>query len=390
VFSARTSWIASPNLLAQAVARRRAARQPLLDLTESNPTRVGLGLPPDELAQALANPHSAGYDPHPLGLPEARAAICGYYRSRSIPADPDRMVVTASTSEAYAFLFKLLADPGDEVLVPQPSYPLFEYLAGLESVRTVGYPLRYDGEWHLDAQAIRSALSSRARALVVVSPNNPTGSFLKKDELERLVEICDSRGLALLSDEVFADFPFGPDEQRVESVLTSSKVLSFALSGLSKIAALPQLKIGWLVASGPDEEVSRAMQRLEIIADAYLSPNTPAQLALARVLERRHLVQSSIRERLRANWDALRALHSPEAAWQPLRVEGGWSAILRIPAIRSEQEWAVGLVEQDGVLVHPGFFFDFPSEAYLAVSLIVEPEVFREGLQKIDRRIARS
>jgi len=273
------------------------------------------------------------------------------------------------------------------VLVPEPSYPLFEYLAGLESVTARGYPLRYDGEWHLDREALRQAVGPRTRAVIAVRPNNPTGSVVKRDELGFLSKLCAERGLALLCDEVFADYPLEAAGDAARSVLEQAGALAFALSGVSKIAALPQLKVGWLVACGPPALVGQAMERLEIVADSYLSPGIPAQLALAPVLAQRHLAQEPLRQRLRENLAALDALHTSRSAWQRLKVEGGWSAVLRVPATRSEQEWAVRLVEEEGVLVHPGFFFDFPSPAYLAVSLIVPPAELREGLERVARRL---
>jgi len=316
---------------------------------------------------ALADERACAYEPHPLGLEPAREAVRAYYAARGLEAPPARSVVTSSTSEAYASLFKLLCDPGDEVLVPEPSYPLFEYLAGLESVTARGYPLRYDGEWHLDREALRQAVGPRTRAVIAVRPNNPTGSVVKRDELGFLSKLCAERGLALLCDEVFADYPLEAAGDAARSVLEQAGALAFALSGVSKIAALPQLKVGWLVACGPPALVGQAMERLEIVADSYLSPGIPAQLALAPVLAQRHLAQEPLRQRL--------------------KVEGGWSAVLRVPATRSEQEWAVRLVEEEGVLVHPGFFFDFPSPAYLAVSLIVPPAELREGLERVARRL---
>jgi aspartate/methionine/tyrosine aminotransferase len=389
MFSSRTSWDVSPNPLAAALSRRQAAGAPTLDLTESNPTRAGVTIPLETLHRALADPRAGLYEPDPLGIPAARQAIGRYYADRGIEAPPERIVVTASTSEAYSFLFKLLANPGDEVLVPAPSYPLFEFLAGLESVRTVGYPLRYDGEWHIDSDCLEQALSPRTRAIVAVSPNNPTGSYLKRGELELLTRVCQERGLALLCDEVFADFPLEPAREQVASVIGAPGLLSFALSGASKIAALPQLKVGWLVASGPEPELSGALKRLEIISDTWLSASTPAQLALGTVLAERHLAQAPLLERLRENLATLKAACGPTAPWSPLKVEGGWSAVLRVPSARSELEWALALLEQEGVLVHPGFFFDFPSGAYLSVSLLCRPEVFREGIGRLARLIER-
>lgn len=383
MFSARSRFETSANALALALERRRASGGDLIDLTESNPARVGLAFPAQALREALAHPRAAAYEPDPLGLLEAREAIAGYCASQGAAARPSRIAITASTSEAYGFLFKLLADPGDEVLVPAPSYPLFEFLAALESARPVAYPLSYDGEWHLDGSALAEAAGARARAVVVVNPNNPTGSFLKRDELELLCAFCRERGLALLSDEVFSDYAFGPDPRRAPSVLGQEEVLAFSLSGLSKVAALPQLKIGWIAVGGPEALAAEAMERLEIIADTYLSASTPSQLAVPRVLAQRELAQGPLRERLAQNRAALRALRPADAPWELLKVEGGWTAVLKVPRARSEQEWATRLVEEHGVCVHPGFFYDFPREGYLAFSLIVEPAAFREAIGRL-------
>ncbi len=389
LFSERSRFETFPNPLARAVSRRRTSRRELIDLTESNPTRTGLLFPRQVLFEALADPAASLYDPEPFGLPLARSAIALYYADRGLAVPPDQIVVTASTSEAYGYAFKLLADPGDEVLVPAPSYPLFEFLATLDCARAVPYALAYDGEWHLDRRALEQAAGGRTKAVAVVSPNNPTGAFLKLDELEFLAGFCRERGLALLSDEVFSDYAFGPDPRRAPSALVQAEALTFALSGLSKVAALPQVKIGWLAASGPAPLVEQAMQRLEVIADTYLSPSTPAQRALPKLLAQRSLAQEPLRERLRKNLGTLRALRPADAPWQPLEVEGGWSAILQVPRALPEEQWATLLVEEDGVLVHPGYFFDFPREGYLAISLIVEPDLFREAILRLSARLCR-
>jgi len=388
MFSVRTGWNAAANPLSEAIARRRARGLELLDLTESNPTRVGLGFPEEALRELLSQPGNARYEPDPFGMPRAREAVAGYYGERGVGIDPAQVLLTASTSEGYAWLFKLLCDPGDEVLVPAPSYPLFEFLAGLEAVHVAGYPLRYDGEWHLDVAELATRVTPRTRALVVVSPNNPTGSYLKRSERAGLGALCREHDLALVSDEVFADYELVADDTRATSVLEEPQSLVFALSGLSKVAALPQLKLGWLVVGGPAHLRDAALLRLEIIADSYLSVGTPPQRALAALLARRAPVQRAIRERVRANLEVLRGQQSPQAPWQVLRVEGGWSAVLRIPRSRSEQEWVVGLAEEQGVVVHPGFFFDFPGEGFLALSLIVEPRVFREGTRRLARALS--
>ena len=293
---------------------------------------------------------------------------------------PSRILLTASTSEAYSYLFKLLANPGDEILVPRPSYPLFEALAGLDSVRAVQYPLRYDGVWHVDFDALERAVTWRTRAMVVVNPNNPTGSFLKRDEAARLEIFAAGRALAILSDEVFADYGFGEDPARVVTLADTRTALTFVMSGLSKIAGLPQMKLGWIVASGPGNE--RALDRLEWIADTFLSVATPVQVALPRLLEISEGIRAQIRARTAANLALLRALTLRSAA-NVLTVEGGWYAVLQVPRTQSEEQWAIALLRDYNVLVQPGFFYDFESEAFLVVSLLTEAATFEKGVRRI-------
>jgi len=379
-WSRRLDWNLGENALARAL---RGRREPFVDLTESNPTRAGLA-PGLDLA-ALADPRALRYQPEPRGLSSAREAVSAYYAdSRGAAVDPERIFLSASTSEAYALLFKLLCDPGDSVLVPEPSYPLFAYLTALEAVEAVPYPLRFDGEWHLDAHALHPG--PRTRAVLAVSPGNPTGAFLKQDERERLAEVCSRAGCALICDEVFADFALGPDPRRVPTVLAHDDVLAFALSGLSKVCGLPQLKLGWCAACGPEEEVRGALQRLELIADTYLSVSTPVQLAAPALLAGRHAFQERVLDRLRSNRASLLRERSAGAPWDVLPTEAGWLAILSVPRTRTEEEWALSLL-QEGVLVHPGYFFDFTSGAHLVVSLLVPEGDFARAAQTIARAL---
>jgi alanine-synthesizing transaminase len=332
--------------------------------------------------EALATSASLRYEPAPFGIRSAREAVARDLTAHGPPVDPSRVVLTASTSEAYAFLFKLLADPGDEILIPAPSYPLFEHLARLESVRAVPYRLAYDGAWHLDLQAVKAAVSDRTRAIVVVSPNNPTGSYLKKDELAGL----SSLELPIVSDEVFARFPLGEDRGGVSALEHRAAPLVFSLGGLSKLAGLPQLKLAWMVAGGERERVDAALARLEIIADAFLSVGAPVQHALEAILASRATAEDAIRCRTRGNLAALGGALQGSAA-SVLDVEGGWYAIVRLPRTRSEEDWVLGLLETDGVYVHPGHFFDFAEEAFVVVSLLTPEEIFREGVERLVARV---
>lgn len=382
MFSARTCWDLTPNPLARLLEAKRRAGVAIIDLTESNPTRAEIPYAADLLA-ALAHPDALRYDPNPRGLPAARAAVAADYARRGLAVGPERLLLTASTSEAYALVFKLLCDPGDAILVPRPGYPLFDYLAGLEPVRVDHYPLEYDREWRLDPLAVERAARPETRAVVVVNPGNPTGSFLKRDEAAALTELCTQRGLALISDEVFADYAFRDDPRRAASLAGDGPALAFVLGGLSKSCRLPQLKLAWLAVCGPAALRKEAMARLEIAADAFLSVGTPVQLAAPILLGRRSELQAPIAERVGRNREALATALTGASPASLLEAEGGWYAILRIPATVPEEERVIQLLLDHDVLVHPGYFFDFPREAHLVLSLLPPPAVFSEGVDRI-------
>lgn len=384
-FSHRVPEVLAPNRLARAVAARRAAGRVVIDLTETNPTTVGLRHAPEALA-ALAAPEGVRYAPHPFGLLSARRVVAAEYARRGLSVDPESIVLTAGTSEAYAFLLKLLADPGDDVLVPVPSYPLFDHLARLEGVGLAPYRLDFDGTWRVDADALARAATSRSRAVFVVSPNNPTGSYLKRPELEAVAAFCAAHGLALVGDEVFFDYPLEPPESPPASVLAQREVLTFALGGLSKSALWPQMKLAWIAMAGPEALVAAARERLELIADTYLSVSTPVQLALGALLAAGASRRAEVRSRLATNLTALRRAAAAYPACRALPVEGGWSAVVQVPATRSEEALVLELLEEDGVLVHPGYFFDFPREAFVVLSLLVDPGEFARGVERLCRR----
>ena len=381
MFSSRLQWDVRPNRLSQLIAAKQRGGARILDLTESNPTRTGFRYP-DEIVAAFEDPRVLAYEPAPAGTDEARRAVSAYYALRGQPVDPGRILLTASTSEAYAYLFKLLCNPEDRVLVPRPSYPLFEYLANLESVAVGQYPLFFHGEWGIDLDALRAVITDRTRAVVLVNPNNPTGSYVKLPELEALVRLCAERGMALVSDEVFADYAFGEDGARVSTLVGVEGCLTFSMSGLSKIAGLPQMKLGWIVVSGPEALRKEAREKLEWIADTYLSVSTPVQCVAGKLLRAGEAVQRQIRERTAANLAAAREALAGSAA-DLLAVEGGWYVTVRVPRVRSEEEWTLGLLAERDVLVAPGFFFDFGAEAFLVVSLLAEPQVFLEGVRRL-------
>lgn len=378
-FSGRLQWHPSHNRLAGLREEKRASGSVVLDLTESNPTRAGFSYD-SRMLGALASAEGLRYDPASCGLTSARKAVAEYYEARGVAVDPSHVLLTASTSEAYSYIFQLLADPGDEILSPRPSYPLFEFLAGLSSVTMRQYPLRYDGVWHLDFPALERLVTPRSRAIVVVNPNNPTGSFLKRDELQRLEDFALRHELAIISDEVFCDYGFGPDQERVTTLVGDRRVLTFSMSGLSKVAGLPQLKLGWIVASGPGYE--QALEALDLIADTFLSVATPVQIALPELLSSGASIQQQIAARTAANLRSLQ--HGLDgSAGSVLNVEGGWYGVVRVPATHSEEEWALRLLRERDVLVQPGFYFDFETEAFLVLSLLTAPETFEEGLRRL-------
>jgi alanine-synthesizing transaminase len=385
VFSSRLSWDSTPNPLYAALARKRTQGVAILDLTESNPTRAGFSYDEAALLAALADPAGLVYDPSPRGLPAARAAVASYYAERGRAVDPDSIFLTASTSEAYAFLFKLVADPGSEILVPRPSYPLLDTLGGLESVRLNSYMLRYDDGrgWALDFDSLRAALTPRTRAVVVVNPNNPTGSYLKPGELAGLNAICAERGLALLVDEVFSDYA-ARDLQAAAAVRTlagNSAALTFVMSGLSKVLGLPQVKLGWIQVSGPEPLRDPALARLEFVADAYLSVSAAAQHAATALLAGRSRIQEQIMDRITENQAWLERKCSGLSEVSVLIREGGWYALLKLEFPTDTH--ALALLVEDNVLYQPGYFYDFEDEHTLVLSLLTPAEIFRTGVASI-------
>ena len=385
MFSNRLPPHLETNRLTRAVAALSQAGIPIIDLTESNPTSVGFTYP-DDLFHALSADHVRRYDPQPLGLRSAREAVAADYARRGARVDPNHVVLSASSSEAYSWLFKLLCDPGDGVLVPQPSYPLFEHLTRLESVHPIPYQLRYHGRWEIDFETVIEA-PAHVRAMLLVSPNNPTGSFVTRDEARKLAGICRSRGWAIVADEVFADYPLGVDTAPTESVMDLD-VLSFTLGGASKSLGLPQVKLGWMVVGGQAQERDRAITALEIIADTFLSVGTSVQGAAPSLLAWGDAIRNQIRQRITSNLACARDVTRQFPSSTLLPVEGGWSLIARVPALRSEEALVLELLERERVLVHPGYFFDFPHEAFIVVSLIPPADQFADAFARALRFVA--
>lgn len=383
-FSTRIPANLAPNRLSLALADLREKGRTIVDLTESNPTRAGFVYPPDLLAP-LGDSRGLSYRPAPLGMPVARQAIAADFARRGCSVDPARIAVTASSSEGYSLLFKVLCDPGDEVLVPRPSYPLFEHLTRLDAVTAVPYDLDYHGSWSIDFSTVESALSGRTRAMLVVNPNNPTGNFVSGQDVERLAALCERHAVAVIADEVFADYPLHEHSPPAGLLLARTDVLGFTLGGLSKSVGLPQVKLGWIAVSGSQARVEAALLRLELACDTYLSVATPVQAAVGELLERGGTVRQQIRERISWNYRWLSARTAATPAAGLLNSDAGWYAVLQVPSIASEEDLVLQLLLEDGVLVHPGYFFDFPSECFLVVSLLPPVASFRDGSDRILR-----
>jgi alanine-synthesizing transaminase len=391
MFAKRTNWNLESNRLSVALAAHRAAGKPLIDLTVSNPTECGFRYDEEAILGALQNPAALKYEPNPRGLATARSAVARYYAERDAQVPVDDIFLTTSTSEAYSFVFRALCDPQDELLIPQPSYPLFEFLADIQDVRLLRYPLIYDYGWQIDFHALEQSITPRTRGVIVVHPNNPTGHFCKPEEIRKLNEICAARELAIIADEVFLDFALKP-EVEPPTFAGNSGALTFTMSGLSKICGLPQMKAAWLIASGPGQSKSetsaelsssgsQAAARIEVIADTFLSMNAPIQLAIPSFLAQRHGFQKQLMERVRGNLVELDRQLAKQKSCTRLAVEGGWNAVIRVPATRSDEDLALELLATRGIYVHPGHFYDFAAQGYLVVSLITGLHDFAKGIE---------
>jgi aspartate/methionine/tyrosine aminotransferase len=381
MFAKRTNWNLETNRLGAALAAHRVAGKPLLDLTVSNPTECGFHYDEEAILSALRNPAALKYEPNPRGLVVARGGVAQYYAERGAAIPSDDIFLTTSTSEAYSYVFRTLCDPEDELLIPAPGYPLFEFLADIQDVRLARYPLVYDYGWQIDFHALEQAITPRTRGVIVVHPNNPTGHFVKPEEMRRLNEICEAGEIAIIADEVFLDFAL--EEKRPVTFAAKSQALTFTMSGLSKTGGLPQMKAAWLIVSGPEARKAEALARLEVIADTYLSISAPIQLAIPAFLEQRHAFQKQVIARVNVNLSELDKRLAAQKSCSRLEVEGGWNAVIRVPATRSDEELALELLTSRGVYVHPGHFYDFTSEGIVVVSLIMPENEFSSGLEQL-------
>ena len=381
MFAKRTNWSLETNRLAAALAEHRAAGKPLIDLTVSNPTECGFLYDQEAILNALRNPAALKYEPNPRGLDVARGAVAQYYAERGVIVSNDDIFLTTSTSEAYSYVFRTLCDPGDELLIPAPSYPLFEFLADIQDMTLVRYQLIYDHGWQIDFHALEQAITPRTRGVIVVHPNNPTGHFTKLEEMRKLNEICETRGIAIIADEVFLDFAL--KEKVIPTFVANSGALTFTMSGLSKMCGLPQMKAAWLAVSGPEALRMDALARLEVIADTYLSMSAPIQWAMPTLLGQRHAFQKQVIDRVSENLSELDRQLARQKSCSRLEVEAGWNAVIRVPATHTDEELALELLATQGVYIHPGHFYDFTSEGHLVLSLITPRQTFQEGLRSL-------
>jgi aspartate/methionine/tyrosine aminotransferase len=382
MFAQRTNWNLTTNRYTREVEEARSSGRTILDLTVSNPTQCGFAYDATKILRAFENPRSLTYEPEAKGLLAAREEVARYYRQdHGVAVDPEALLLTTSTSEAYSYVFRLLCNPHDEIVVLKPSYPLFDFLADIQDVSLIPYSLQYAHGWFIDFHSLVRALTPRTRAVLLVHPNNPTGSYVRKEELEQLEELCRERNLALVVDEVFLDYALDGHKRR--TFAANHEVLTFTLSGLSKIAALPQMKVAWLAVTGPEAQVRGALDRLEIIADTYLSLNSPTQWAFPTLFAQRHELQPQILERTRRNWASLKEAIAPESSVELLDAEGGWYAVLRTKSEEADEDSAIRLLREGGILVHPGNFYDFAEDRQVVLSLITPQDEFRAGVKKL-------
>lgn len=384
-FSRRTGWERQTNEITSLYDRLKQEGAEVIDLTLSNPTACGIKYPGQEILSALSAPENLTYAPDSKGLIAARTAVAGLYRQKGIEIDPEDIFLTASTSEAYSYIFRLLADPDDTILFPSPSYPLFQFLGEINDVRLEFYPLVYDSGWQMDLGGLIEQLHPRVKAVVLVNPNNPTGNYISSKEFEHLNKICSSRNISLISDEVFFDFPL--TDIRPVSLAGSRDALSFTLGGVSKMLGLPQMKLSWIIVNGPPPLADEARQRLEIIADTFLSANIPAQNALGAWLQYREDIQGQINRRIRENFTWLKQETAGLKGSRLLNAQGGWYAVLEVSDSKTEEEWVMKLLNKYQVFVHPGFFYDFTGGTFLVVSLLPGPALFKEGMTRLLSRV---
>lgn len=380
VFSKRTDWSGGQNRLSFLTERLQKEGRDLIDLTLTNPTSCGFRSQNQTLLESFKSAENLAYQPDPRGLFCAREAVSRYYADKKIKVSPERIFITSSTSEAYAFCLKLLLNTDDRAAVPAPSYPLLESLAVLNDARLFRYCLEHKERWRIEREAFGD--KTEFKALCVINPNNPTGNFVRSEEKVILNTLCQERGSSLISDEVFLDFVIDQNAEPL-SFADNDEVLTFTLSGISKILGLPQMKLSWIVVSGPERQVNEALRRLEIMADATLSASTPSQNALNTWMQRRSEIQSEISERICQNYRLLKEIFKDRKELTVLGVEGGWQAVIRTDVGMDDETLALKFLEKAGVWIHPGYLYDFKEGEYFVVSLLPSSPNLREGLRRI-------
>lgn len=386
LFSDRTSWPRQPNNLVGLLESKKQQGLHVFDLTRSNPTDGGFAWDEGSVLSPLSDQRNLLYDPQPFGSREARGAIARLYQDQGCVVDPEQIVLTSSSSEAYSFLFRLIFNPQDSILLPCPSYPLFGFLTDLNDIICHPYQLHYDDRvWSIDMNSMRKAIDATTKAVVVVHPNNPTGSFVKKTELAEINSVCKSREMAIICDEVFLDYLYVSDDGLTRSLASNQETLTFVIGGLSKSLGLPQMKLSWIIVAGPEHLRQEALHRLEIIADTYLSVGAPASNALARWLGLKNSRQQCIMEHLMRNREIFSKIFDPSCPVKALAIEGGWYGVIQLPGEISEEDVSLELLQRENVFVHPGYFFDFSDWPCLVVSLLTPSKDFEEGLVRIKK-----
>jgi len=385
MFSKRFNYNTEENKLSALLKDKKSAGISVLDLMESNPTNAGFDFDEAGILNAVSKSESLKYLPHPKGLKTARKAVAQYYKEKNIEINIDNIFLTSGTSEAYSFIFKLLTDPGDEILIPNPGYPLFSFIAEMESVNIKNYKLKYsDGNfWSIDFESLKSGIADKTKAVIIVNPNNPAGNYIKAKEINELLRICREHKIAVICDEVFLDYPVESDRKNIFSVAGINYVLTFTLSGLSKICGLPQMKLSWIIVGGPKKECNEAKEKLEIITDTYLSVGAPVQLAVGSLLVNRDFIQAQIKDRILRNYEFLKSELIANEFADLMKTDGGWYAVLKIKIKISEENMAFEMLDKKDVYIHPGFFFDFKDEGYIVVSLLTPAENFNTGIKRI-------
>lgn len=380
MFSCRTNWNFQNNRITKLIQEYQRNNISIIDLSESNPTKVGFNYPEKFVLKDFCSGKNLIYNPHPKGLINAREAICKFYHKKNINIHPESIIITAGSSDAYNYIFRLIAEPGDEILVPSPSYPLLQFLSRLNDISIKNYRLLYDGEWHIDIDSIYRNITNKTKAILFIHPNNPTGSYVKNEEYEKVLELANRYGLIFISDEVFYEYEIEDKPNKFNSFSEKSDILTFTINGISKLLGLSQMKLGWVIVSGPNKLKQEAINRLEIISDTFLSVNTPVQNSLPIWLENYEELHNQIKHRVIINYFRIKDQILANSAIELLNVEGGWNGILRFPNIFTDEQWVELFLKKYRLFLQPGYFYDFERGAYLLVSLLLPENIIKKNI----------